>query len=864
MRLHSITLKDYRGITERHVDFDDHGITVIAGPNQSGKSSIIEAINLVLTEKATSTKNAVTAIRRSGVDRPAIVEFDATIGGERFTLRKEFGRGRQAGTTLTFATGNKAVLRGDPAHNYVQDLLRDHEDMALFAALSFLQGKDLSSFELTDGQSALQAALDAAANGNDDTLSGDHLLDAAQAEFDQYFTTTGRLTKERTNELKREKTLSEEASELAEHVAETERTAQQLDDLEQQREHLANQRAETEARLQDLTAQAAAHAEHQRQKAALEAQLRTTEAQLAAATSRVQADDDLAQQHAAISERITRIEQQQAELTQVDDAELHQLIEQRDQLAAAAAHYTQTAEIMDFLRRERLHHEEEAQAERLAQAAKQASDHLHSIPHDVEVYRHAEQLRADIEGLQHVLAVSSGTITVTPLPGGDVLCNGSPLTSAHTEIISRSLSIEVPGHVTITLHPAAEAAERDAQLSRLTADYQEALDSLHVADWSQACRQADEWQEANRAHQDAAAECRAFATLHPESRRLEEAHQLTQECAGFPSDLLDQGRAGTLNVLPKADVDELQSAFTEAQQRAEVALRNYEVSASKRDLLAQELAAAQQEYAQLDPLDQAARTAHQEKLASLTTAVATQRAELAQCENCTAAFADTTEEAADNTSTLATLRSFYDDVDSKYHRLQGVLDTHMSAGYHAALVEKRAQHRDLHEHIQRTTAAADAARLLRDTLLAARQRAAARYQTPYVKTLTRLGQRVWGDHFSVTVADNLTIVSAVTRPNGIPIAYSDLSTGTREQLAVLSRLACYQLVDQGHVPVILDDILGYSDPTRREDMAAAIETATSLATSDPAMAGQLIIFTCDSSRFASVPGKHHIWEQPLD
>ena len=38
MRLHSITLQDYRGIAERHIDFDDHGITVIAGPNQSGKS----------------------------------------------------------------------------------------------------------------------------------------------------------------------------------------------------------------------------------------------------------------------------------------------------------------------------------------------------------------------------------------------------------------------------------------------------------------------------------------------------------------------------------------------------------------------------------------------------------------------------------------------------------------------------------------------------------------------------------------------------------------------------------------------------------------------------------------------------------
>ena len=86
MRLHSITVQDYRGIAQQKIDFHDHGITVIAGPNQSGKSSVIEAINLVLTEKATSRKEAVKAIRRSGVDRPAIVELDVTIGGERLSL----------------------------------------------------------------------------------------------------------------------------------------------------------------------------------------------------------------------------------------------------------------------------------------------------------------------------------------------------------------------------------------------------------------------------------------------------------------------------------------------------------------------------------------------------------------------------------------------------------------------------------------------------------------------------------------------------------------------------------------------------------------------------------------------------------
>lgn len=144
----------------------------------------------------------------------------------------------------------------------------------------------------------------------------------------------------------------------------------------------------------------------------------------------------------------------------------------------------------------------------------------------------------------------------------------------------------------------------------------------------------------------------------------------------------------------------------------------------------------------------------------------------------------------------------------------------------------------------------------------ARQRTAARYQTPYVTALTALGQHVWGEDFSVNVADNLRIESAITRPGGSPIAYKDLSTGTREQLAVLSRLACYQLVNQGSVPVILDDILGYSDPEHRGDMAKAIETATALAESDPTSVGQLIIFTCDSSRFTEIPGLHLDWNNP--
>ena len=52
MRLHSITVQDYRGIAQQKIDFHDHGITVIAGPNQSGKSSAVSYTHLTLPTKA--------------------------------------------------------------------------------------------------------------------------------------------------------------------------------------------------------------------------------------------------------------------------------------------------------------------------------------------------------------------------------------------------------------------------------------------------------------------------------------------------------------------------------------------------------------------------------------------------------------------------------------------------------------------------------------------------------------------------------------------------------------------------------------------------------------------------------------------
>ena len=45
MKLHRLVLKNYRGIGHREIDFPDHGVVVVSGANEIGKSSMVEALD---------------------------------------------------------------------------------------------------------------------------------------------------------------------------------------------------------------------------------------------------------------------------------------------------------------------------------------------------------------------------------------------------------------------------------------------------------------------------------------------------------------------------------------------------------------------------------------------------------------------------------------------------------------------------------------------------------------------------------------------------------------------------------------------------------------------------------------------------
>ena len=143
-------------------------------------------------------------------------------------------------------------------------------------------------------------------------------------------------------------------------------------------------------------------------------------------------------------------------------------------------------------------------------------------------------------------------------------------------------------------------------------------------------------------------------------------------------------------------------------------------------------------------------------------------------------------------------------------------------------------------NLARVTQEAETLKLLRDTLESARAEASRTFVGPVARRARRHIERLlpgcdlnFGDDFGL---------NSVSR-GGLSEGCGDLSRGTQEQLAVLTRLAfADMLLEQGApVSLILDDPLVYSDDTRLDLMTEVLtEAATRM---------QVILLTCRDRAF---------------
>lgn len=178
-------------------------------------------------------------------------------------------------------------------------------------------------------------------------------------------------------------------------------------------------------------------------------------------------------------------------------------------------------------------------------------------------------------------------------------------------------------------------------------------------------------------------------------------------------------------------------------------------------------------------------------------------------------------------------------------RLEGIVESEGGKGLADREAAAREEAEAARAASQRVTEEADTLKLLRETLDQARDETSAKFVGPVAKRAKRYIERLLPG-CDLSFSEDLAL-GAVIR-GGVSEGCADLSRGTQEQLAILTRIAfADMLLEQGQpVSLILDDPLVYSDDARLDLMVEILcEAAERM---------QVIMLTCRERAFRHVRG----------
>ncbi|NUR30154.1 MAG: AAA family ATPase, partial [Catenulispora sp.] len=390
MRLLRIRLTDFRGVADRELAFAEHGVTVVEGPNESGKSSTIEAFGLLLDELDSSKKEAVRAVKPRHTDAGPEVEAEFRVGGHHLVYRKRWLL--RTLTELRILAPSPETLTGREAHERVLSILHQATDYDLFKALRVLQDKPFDVDRIA-ASSSLRAALDAAAGGAGPTDGAeDTLVQRVEKEFARYFTPKNHQpTGEYRAALDACEAAAREADELVETLARVEADAE--------RHGVVSARL---AELQRRLVTDRAEAEEFRKKAAEVETRRRRRDEATALVERAERDAQLAAQ---------AWEARQALVVSVSAYE--------DDLAAVRAEIATQAEkraIADTRRAGALAmHQAADEAHRLAQRHYQEADADHRWMRDAHELERVTADRAALDEAERELAAAQAEVAATEI-----------------------------------------------------------------------------------------------------------------------------------------------------------------------------------------------------------------------------------------------------------------------------------------------------------------------------------------------------------------------------------------------------------------------------------------------------------------
>jgi len=867
MKLHRLVLKNYRGIDYREIEFPDHGVVVVSGANEIGKSSMIEALDLLLESKDRSTKKEVKQVKPTHADVGSEVTAEISTGPYRFVYHKRFHK--KCETQLTVLEPRREQHSGDEAHDRVQAMLAETVDTELWHAQRVLQSSSTAAVNLS-GCDALTRALDVAA-GDTAALAGSEplLIERIDAEYGRYFTPTGRATGQWSDAVAALRDAEDEVQRCAAAVAE-------VDDRVHRHAALSAELAELSplqqsAAVRRTVAQAAADDIAQLTEQIKEAGLI---AAAAAATStastgthtervRLRAETDTrAATVAAVEAEAHAVAEAQAtarEVTMAADA----VVEEAARLLAGAQQRAETARRAadELARRD----EADRLAARLAKidAAQRDRDlisgELTTIALTDNLFRQIEQSASAVERVEGRLALVSATVEFVAATDIELVVGDQrvslPAGQSWSTTAGGATQVEVPGVLTARFTPGATALDIQAEYAAAQQDLVAALATARVDDVA-AARHTDQRRRELQNSRD-----RLTATLvglcgddeveHlrsklAELRAAQQAEDIAMDATAARAELEE---ADAARVKAGADLETHRRVAAAAVAKlteisTQVTLSNDKLATQRAELAGVADRLAEQRAAIADEDLQAAAEA------DLRTAQAAKQRVAELSEQLAAAAPEAVAaELADATEAAEAIKARHDEIARTLHEISVELTLFGTEGRKGKLDAAETRREHARSEHARMGSRARAVQLLRTVMFRHRDTTRLRYVEPFRAELQRLGRPVFGPSFEVDVDTDLCILNRTV--DGCTVPYESLSGGAKEQLGILARLAGAALVaKEDAVPILIDDALGFTDPGRLAKMAEVFDTLGER--------GQVIVLTCTPARYDGVKGAHRI------
>ena len=852
------------------------GLNLVVGPNELGKSTLLDALRAVLFERYSSRARPIMELQNDRSGAAPVVELVFEVNGSEYTLTKRFAKSPFARLQCPDGT----LLEADAAENELRNLLgfaeagnrgATSETLGMWGVLWVRQGQSFGRPDLPD--SAL-ASLSAGLESEVGTVLGGRrgkelpqvieqrrgeLVSAARRQPRGVYKDTLDNVSELEQRLSEQQQQQLEMSETLEQLA---ATASRLTRLEEGNQDRIDQEELTEAQerldevmrhdlqfeaarseLQNLQGQLEQAERAQSERASRRAELKTDQEQLRQETERLEELQKLERESLAALDELRQAAtnaEAAVETAMQSEASWRRILDR----------ITRSAELNDLLRQQS---NVEAAQERLADAQRQA-EQIKVTDESLQRIRQAADIAEQANARLSVAATRiSFDIPSDRLAG--IEANGVPLTDPPTTVEAvEPVAITIPERGRILIEPAI--ADRDQLLRaerKAKAELHAALSEVGAKTLADTQILRDQRRDlevtagAARQELERLAPAGSAPTLQPridELRQALEALPAEEDTVQMPQrDHAEAALDSAQTELQKAR-DEERIAREAVDERARsvsdlrVEVRTLQNTVDSKTELVERRDERLRSDAEAVPDQQLAAVSD-----TAAQAVTEQQQAVSSLEEERPASTRTQLEARISRLQTAIEQRASSRVDLRIEsvRLRERIEVHDSAGIDEAIehtqheLEQSTRRRD---RFERELEVLD---LLAETLRAAESEARERYLAPVVNRVHPYLQMLF-PNAEIGINEDLYI-TGMSRHAGYEESFDHLSMGTQEQIAVLVRLAFAEmLIDQGApAAVILDDALVFSDDQRMRLMFDILSHA--------AQRVQILVFTCREQLF---------------